>query len=420
MRRSPPRGLAATPQRPAGLRVRDRLRHVHAEAAADARRGGRGARVLLPDAPADVLSLRGYFAGGSRRRRGRDVDNPWRRVAATPRLRRGHSTETGRDAAAATWMEVPRTRTFRGDGSAATPRLWMFGRDRRTPQVYRRRSTGETTPLGREREAAGGRQDLADLFEGDRHAHRRPDQERRHDVRRSEERPAVRDVPAPGAVSPPRRSRGVAAIHQRTIHVAAAASPRPASDASRTRGSVHAHVVVDPFQALGLRRELRAEPAEEVGRNLAAHAVAVDHGALAAPLDLGLDARLKGGEVTVARLHELRREAEVVGHRVERRGVVAVVDLRPDSANEIRSPTRRPAPRGGAATQCARRARSNSFSNIRRNPSPRRELTIHVAAAASPRPATQRGSMPRGRRTSASMTPLMECANMPRRPSARL
>ena len=39
---------------------------------------------------------RGYSEGGSRRRRGRDVDIPWRRVAATPRPRRGYSVETGR------------------------------------------------------------------------------------------------------------------------------------------------------------------------------------------------------------------------------------------------------------------------------------------------------------------------------------
>ena len=35
---------------------------------------------------------------GSRRRRGRDVDIQWRRVAATPRPRRGYSVETSRDA----------------------------------------------------------------------------------------------------------------------------------------------------------------------------------------------------------------------------------------------------------------------------------------------------------------------------------
>ena len=46
----------------------------------------------------------------SRRRRGRDADILWRRVAATPRPRRGDSVETSRgDAAAATWI-------FHGDG----------------------------------------------------------------------------------------------------------------------------------------------------------------------------------------------------------------------------------------------------------------------------------------------------------------
>jgi len=41
------------------------------------------------------------FRSGSRRRRGCDVDIPWRRVAAPPRLRRGHSVQTSRGAAAA-------------------------------------------------------------------------------------------------------------------------------------------------------------------------------------------------------------------------------------------------------------------------------------------------------------------------------
>ena len=41
----------------------------------------------------------------------RRVDIPWKRVAATPRRRRGYSVETSRgDAAAATWI-------FRGDES---------------------------------------------------------------------------------------------------------------------------------------------------------------------------------------------------------------------------------------------------------------------------------------------------------------
>ena len=58
-----------------------------------------------------VLSPRGYFSDESRRRRGCDVDVPWRRVAAPPRLRRGCSVEKSHGAAAAaTWM-------FRGDES---------------------------------------------------------------------------------------------------------------------------------------------------------------------------------------------------------------------------------------------------------------------------------------------------------------
>ena len=45
--------------------------------------------------PAWVLSPRGYAADGSRRRRGCHVDIPWRRVAATPRPRRGYLVKTG-------------------------------------------------------------------------------------------------------------------------------------------------------------------------------------------------------------------------------------------------------------------------------------------------------------------------------------
>ena len=41
-----------------------------------------------------VLSPRGASEDGSRRRRGSHVDIPWRRVAATPRRRRGNSVET--------------------------------------------------------------------------------------------------------------------------------------------------------------------------------------------------------------------------------------------------------------------------------------------------------------------------------------
>ena len=62
------------------------------------------------DAAAATWKFRG---DESPRRRGRDVETPWRRVAATPRL--GHSVKTSRgDAAAATWKlrgdESPRRR----------------------------------------------------------------------------------------------------------------------------------------------------------------------------------------------------------------------------------------------------------------------------------------------------------------------
>ena len=60
----------------------------------------------------DAAAATWIFSGDeSRRRRGRDVDIQRRRVAATPRPRRGYSVETSRgDAAAATWI-------FRGDES---------------------------------------------------------------------------------------------------------------------------------------------------------------------------------------------------------------------------------------------------------------------------------------------------------------
>ena len=58
------------------------------------------------DAAAATWTFREVAATG----RGRDVDIPWRRIAATPRLRRGDSAESRRRAAAATWI-------FRGDAS---------------------------------------------------------------------------------------------------------------------------------------------------------------------------------------------------------------------------------------------------------------------------------------------------------------
>ena len=52
--------------------------------------------------------------------RGGDADIPWRRVAATPRLRRGYSVE----------MSIRRRRR----GAAATPRRRIFERRRRAPE----------------------------------------------------------------------------------------------------------------------------------------------------------------------------------------------------------------------------------------------------------------------------------------------
>ena len=83
----------------------------------------------------------------SRRRRGRDVDIPWRRDAAPPRPRRGQSVETrrrGRDAdiprprgrdADSPWRRdaAAATRTVRGDESPAAA-TWTFGRSWRAPR----------------------------------------------------------------------------------------------------------------------------------------------------------------------------------------------------------------------------------------------------------------------------------------------
>ena len=56
---------------------------------------------------------------------------PWRRVAATPRLRRGYSVETSRgDAAAGTWI-------FCGDESRRRRGSWELGLDWRAPR-YRK------------------------------------------------------------------------------------------------------------------------------------------------------------------------------------------------------------------------------------------------------------------------------------------
>ena len=85
-------------------------------------------------------SVTGTCGSGSRLRRGRDVDTPRRRVAATPRPPRGHSVETGRgDAAAATWT-LPKDESRR-----------RRGRDADSP--WRR---GAATPRGHSAEASRG------------------------------------------------------------------------------------------------------------------------------------------------------------------------------------------------------------------------------------------------------------------------
>ena len=63
----------------------------------------------------------------------RDVEIPWRRFAATPRLRRGYCVETGR-----------------GDAAAA---MWTFGRDRRASQVHRVEAGDVLRPRKRRRVA---------------------------------------------------------------------------------------------------------------------------------------------------------------------------------------------------------------------------------------------------------------------------
>ena len=72
------RGGVAAASRPERRRVRPRRRGW------DRPRTGRG------DAAAGTWIVRG---GGSRRRRGWDLDSPWRRVAAPPRQRRGYSVD---------------------------------------------------------------------------------------------------------------------------------------------------------------------------------------------------------------------------------------------------------------------------------------------------------------------------------------
>ena len=79
--------------------------------------GSRGARSCPIRRRKELRVRRGTYAARifcrrvAAARRPCDVDTPWRRIAATPRLRRGYIVETGRgDAAAATWI-------FRGDES---------------------------------------------------------------------------------------------------------------------------------------------------------------------------------------------------------------------------------------------------------------------------------------------------------------
>ena len=92
-----------------------------------------------------VLSQRGSSEDGSRGRRGCDVDIPWRWGRGDARLRRGYSVETGRgDAAAATW-------TFRGGRVAATPRL------------RRGHSVGDGSRLRRGCSVVTGRGDACDV-----------------------------------------------------------------------------------------------------------------------------------------------------------------------------------------------------------------------------------------------------------------
>ena len=105
------------------------------------RRGGSERRIVRGGRTREGGSVTGTCGSGSRLRRGRDVDTPRRRVAATPRPPRGHSVEASRgDAAAATWA-------FRGDESRR-----RRGRDADSP--WRR---GAATPRGHSAEASRGR-----------------------------------------------------------------------------------------------------------------------------------------------------------------------------------------------------------------------------------------------------------------------
>ena len=136
----PPAEEQASPERPsfmskmAGL-GKQRFGRRAAEATGAARTTKDVARFGRADLPS---TRRGDAAGATRLVRGDecDADIPWRRVAATPRVRRGYSAETSRgDAAGA-------TRLVRGDErDAASPRR-RVGRD---ADITRRRVAAAAT-----------------------------------------------------------------------------------------------------------------------------------------------------------------------------------------------------------------------------------------------------------------------------------
>ena len=84
------------------------------------RRRGRGNSVETSRGGA-AAATRIFRGDESRRRRGYDVDIPWRRVAAAPRLRRGYSVET-----TPRLQRVNSAETSRGGAAATT---WIFSRD---------------------------------------------------------------------------------------------------------------------------------------------------------------------------------------------------------------------------------------------------------------------------------------------------
>ena len=139
------------------------------------------------------------FSGDeSRRRRGRDADVPWPRVAAAPRLGRGYSVATSRgDAAAGTWKISSRparaagTRRSRGGSTCTSWRASTAATARR--RARRRRATSRPTRW----RCTGGRAECSPFWTVPRNIH----------------------VPARRRRDPPLRN----------IHVPAAASPRATS-----------------------------------------------------------------------------------------------------------------------------------------------------------------------------------------------